>query len=349
MQQPPPPPEAIERVAFDAPANAGRVVFQGLKAIAGVTRQRYRVQLPPRVERRVQMRFDAEGSQGESYGWTVVSDWSVEPGVDIQPAAPGTYSLHLDLRVGAETSAYFVGQVTAVDIGRFGQLCNQTAARVRRRHIIDPACNWSPADIKALGSIPALADAIQETYPARSTALRAATGLESEPVLLAVHAMNIVSGFYVFGHPDPARPGCVLQASEGPIVTPRDYLSSRIGCCLDFSCVLAAVLDALGVENRAVSIRRDHVFNEVTADGRTFTLDPSINTLYSRAYAEVLAEPVEVFAWPILSLAGEPTHRALLDALIAFLTIAVDLYGPDDLLYYEPKAVFAENYRILRP
>ncbi|KQY35285.1 hypothetical protein ASD21_10855 [Caulobacter sp. Root1455] len=349
MQQPASPSETLDGIAFDAPAGAGRVVFQGLKAITGVTSQRYRVQLPRGVERRVQLRFDAEGPQGASYDWTIVSDWSTEPRIDIDLAAAGTYSLHLDLRAGEEISAHFVAQATAIDIGRFGQLCNQTAARVRRRHIVDPACNWSPTDIKALGSIQALADAIKDTYPARSTALRAATGLDSERVLLAVHAMNVVSGLYIFGHQDSNRSGCVLNESEGPIVKPRDYLASRIGCCLDFSCILAAVLDALGVENRAVSIKRDHVFNEITVEGRTFTLDPSINTLYTRAYAEALVEPVEVFAWPVLSLASEQAHRAPLDALIAFLAIAIDLYGPSDLLHHDPKAVFAENYRILRP
>ncbi|WP_165190996.1 transglutaminase domain-containing protein [Caulobacter soli] len=330
-----------------APSGAGAVVFKGLKPISAATFQRYAVLMPPGVERRIQVRFDAESDEAGSYAWKVISDWSAESLVEVDQGAPGVYSLHVDLRRGEKSGAHSVGQTRAISLDVLGGLSGQVADRVRRVHVFEAPDQWSPQALKDSGSIAALTEAITVLFPSRVDALVEATGGLSRRALLAVHAMNMVSSLYVFGQQDPSQVGCVLSAIDGPIRTPADYLASRIGCCQDFSAVLAAVLEMLGFEHRAVCIRRDHIFNEVMVGGRGLTLDATINTLYTRPYAEVLTRPVEAFAWPIRSLSTAGEHRKALDALIAFQTFAVELYGPDDLFYYDPKVVFSENYHIL--
>lgn len=102
---------------------------------------------------------------------------------------------------------------------------------------------------------------------------------------VATRAMLIVSAFYDYGNAglgNKRRPGCVLineQTDFQPVVPSfAAYRDAQIGCCTDFSLMLASFLTWLDVENMFVSMP-GHIANKVRFNGEWHYLDANTNTV----------------------------------------------------------------------
>jgi hypothetical protein len=106
---------------------------------------------------------------------------------------------------------------------------------------------------------------------------------------LAIGAMLVVAGFYDFGNPAPndAKVGCVSINQETNFTSIGDLsftamTKSDIGCCTDFTLMLASFLDHLDFDTEAV-INTGHQAVKVTIDGREHFLD-SNNLLFAQDF-----------------------------------------------------------------
>jgi hypothetical protein len=112
----------------------------------------------------------------------------------------------------------------------------------------------------------------------------------------ALFFMNFVSGLWSFGnrtHVD--EPGCAAcneenhwsRQSQAPCL--QTYLSSNIGCCVDYAYLLKSLLDHEGISNRLIRIA-GHCFNEAHLAGRLRILDASINLYVDRSWERLYEE-----------------------------------------------------------
>ncbi|MDR7148030.1 hypothetical protein [Rhizobium sp. BE258] len=106
---------------------------------------------------------------------------------------------------------------------------------------------------------------------------------------LAIGAMLVVAGFYDFGNPAPndEKVGCVSINQETNFTSIGDLsfeamTKSDIGCCTDFTLMLASFLDHLDFDTEAV-ITTGHQAVMVTIDGRGHFLD-SNNLLFAQDF-----------------------------------------------------------------
>lgn len=97
----------------------------------------------------------------------------------------------------------------------------------------------------------------------------------------AVHAMLIVAGFYHFGNISPkhqAKTGCVAINEDTGFRTINPtfeaFKESRIGCCSDYSMLLASFLSWMSIENKPVFIP-GHVANKMAIGHEWRYLDAS--------------------------------------------------------------------------
>ena len=116
-------------------------------------------------------------------------------------------------------------------------------------------------------------------------------------------AMLLVSGTFVYGnqYPNQTKVGCAIQNEERgmsqdgePLVADsrnilETWSTTSIGCCTDYAFLLSGVLDALGIENRFVTMP-GHIANEAYVDGKWWYLDATSLLAVSARVHEITNE-----------------------------------------------------------
>lgn len=109
---------------------------------------------------------------------------------------------------------------------------------------------------------------------------------------LTTRAMLIVSSFYDYGNAqlkNKRKGGCAIlnEQTDFKPLTPtfKAYRDAQIGCCSDFSAMLASFLTWLRIENMFVTMP-GHIANKVFFDGEWHFVDANTNTIIQGVFEE---------------------------------------------------------------
>ncbi|RIY41605.1 transglutaminase-like domain-containing protein [Neopusillimonas maritima] len=124
------------------------------------------------------------------------------------------------------------------------------------------------------------------------------TNLES--IQFALTAMQVISGLWHYGNfTNKESPGCVLNnelLGQRDNLSIREYLATPIGCCTDYTTLLAAVLEHNGYQGRVI-VTSTHNFNEVKLNNSWWTLDANLGIAYSAPWDVVVDGKSDVDAY----------------------------------------------------
>lgn len=327
-----------------------KLAVSGWRPIVGTGQRTLDVDAPDGVSWRFQLSFQPDAAGGAAaFGWEAVSEFQEGSGVaTVFLNFPGVYNLHIDVTSSSDDiSGHWLGQSRTVDRTVISAL---ELAAAERLIVRDHGWRAPPvSDLKKLPSLDALADHLLEESVRLGDGFRSDFPCPTPQLLLASFAALRIGGLYEFGVADPSVPACVL--SRPRVEWPQncaEFLAAPTGCCLDLAAILAAVLDRYGIENRAVSILDEHVFNEACINGRWYALDPSIQAIYDRDYETIVKTGGNVDLWPLtLGGPGRPEMRHSQRALRHFLMLAPELRVPSEIRHHVPEVVFEDEYQIL--
>lgn len=180
-----------------------------------------------------------------------------------------------------------------------------------------------------------------------------------EDVRRGVYYMAFVSGLWAYGNKNnPDLPGCVAGNEVTGALPPRSmtirtFLDAPIGCCTDYTTILAVLLTSANIDNRIVEVfdnersaLPNHVFNEAFLGGRWWTLDANINVAYAGSWKDVsdFSLTIEAFLLPHSNMRyGSANYRESVGAFRTFmLTSAANGYYSKHE-YHTPEAWFSKQ------
>lgn len=108
--------------------------------------------------------------------------------------------------------------------------------------------------------------------------------LNNDILLKTIFFMNLASNFWDYG--DVKRNKGCNKYRHNAEQHFEEYLNYGIGCCNDFTAILAVLLEHAGINHRITSFP-GHVFVEVKINGRWMVFDPTSNIMVHESWQNV--------------------------------------------------------------
>lgn len=149
----------------------------------------------------------------------------------------------------------------------------------------------------------------------------------------ALHAMNMVAALYHYGNvKNEDALGCALDNERSSSVKDfSGFVGSYIGCCYDYAALLSYVLKMKGIESRYEYIP-GHVFLDVKIDGKTYTLDPTVNIAHVGGIRAVMEGDGYILEFPLVGAdMGNKYESQAVPRFRRKLISWIALASPDDI------------------
>ena len=140
---------------------------------------------------------------------------------------------------------------------------------------------------------------IVKQFKAHKIELAKSWKLSNDDLLLTLYFMNVTNQLWGFGNiKNPKKPGCVYDNDSFIPQKPEEnstkfyltLLTSDIGCCNDYADFLQFLVTKAQLKNRKVLVP-DHIFNEVSINGKWMTFDASVNFWWHEDWNSIQTAP----------------------------------------------------------
>lgn len=282
------------------------------------------------------------GEEKKSISWTPLADYTSDGEFSVPLDGVGVYDFHLN-GIRADTSEKtvneYLGQVEVVSDAELSRLVFYSQRHIRtysapvskylrvfehKERNRDISTNVGFANyVERMFDPEVFPDSVQK--------------LGSNAVY-ALHAMNMVAALYHYGNvKNEGALGCALENERSSSVNDfAGFVGSYIGCCYDYAALLSYVLKMKGIESRYEYIP-GHVFLDVRIDGKTYTLDPTVNIAHVGGIRAVMKGDGYILEFPLVGAdMGNKYESQAVPRFRRKLISWIALASPDDISHDSP-------------